>query len=90
MFGITYFPIMNKRGTEMLLGVDPLGINIYDKSDKLTPKITFPWSEIKKISHNKDKFKVSSIFSGPISDKNSIRIEWKSVAFYLFHFSRQT
>jgi hypothetical protein len=31
MFGITYFPIMNKRGTEMLLGVDPLGINIYDK-----------------------------------------------------------
>ena len=58
MFGITYFSIMNKKGTEMLLGVDPMGINIYDKGDRLSPKITFPWSEIKKISHNKDKFKV--------------------------------
>ena len=61
MFGIAYFAIINKRGTEMLLGVDPLGINIYDKSNKLTPKITFPWSEIKKISYSKDKFKVTSI-----------------------------
>jgi len=58
MFGISYFAIMNKRGTETLLGVDPLGINVYDKSNKLTPKITFPWSEIKKISYSKDKFKV--------------------------------
>jgi hypothetical protein len=48
MFGISYFPFMNARGTEMLLGVDPLGINVYDKSDRLTPKLTFPWSEIKK------------------------------------------
>ena len=61
MFGIANFAIINKRGTEMLLGVDPLGINIYDKSNKLTPKITFPWSEIKKISYSKDKFKVISI-----------------------------
>jgi len=34
MYGITYFEITNKKGTELLLGVDALGINIYEKSDK--------------------------------------------------------
>lgn len=58
MFGVTYFPIFNKKGTEMLLGVDALGINVYEKNNKLAPKISFPWSEIKKISHSGDKFKV--------------------------------
>ena len=58
MFGVNYFAIYNKKGTEMYMGVDALGINIYDKNDKLTPKISFPWSEIKKISHSGDKIKV--------------------------------
>ena len=34
------------------------GINVYDKSNKLAPKISFPWSEIKNISHTAEKFKV--------------------------------
>jgi hypothetical protein len=34
MYGVTYFEIKNKKGTELLLGVDALGLNIYDKSDK--------------------------------------------------------
>jgi FERM central domain len=34
MYGVTYFEIKNKKGTELLLGVDALGLNIYDKTDK--------------------------------------------------------
>ena len=34
MFGITYFAVMNSKGSEVLLGVDALGINFYDVTDK--------------------------------------------------------
>jgi len=34
MYGITYFEIRNKKGTELLLGVGALGVNIYENSDK--------------------------------------------------------
>ena len=52
MFGINYFSVYNVKGTEVLLGVDALGINVYEKNNKLAPKISFPWSEIKKIAHS--------------------------------------
>jgi len=34
MYGVSYFDIKNKKGTELILGVDALGLNIYEKSDK--------------------------------------------------------
>lgn len=34
MYGITYFDIKNKKGTDLWLGVDALGINVYEKQDK--------------------------------------------------------
>ena len=34
MYGISYFEIRNKKGTELLLGVGALGVNIYENSDK--------------------------------------------------------
>lgn len=34
MYGVNYFEIKNKKGSELFLGVDALGINIYDKDDK--------------------------------------------------------
>jgi hypothetical protein len=34
MYGITYFKITNKNKTELYLGVDALGLNIYDRRDK--------------------------------------------------------
>lgn len=34
MYGINYFEIKNKKGTELWLGVDALGLNIYEKDDK--------------------------------------------------------
>uniref|UniRef100_A0A673BWQ2 Moesin b n=1 Tax=Sphaeramia orbicularis TaxID=375764 RepID=A0A673BWQ2_9TELE len=61
MYGVNYFSIKNKKGSELWLGVDALGLNIYDKKDKMTPKIGFPWSEIRNISFNDKKFVIKPI-----------------------------
>nr|XP_053641831.1 moesin/ezrin/radixin homolog 1-like isoform X2 [Cherax quadricarinatus] len=61
MYGVNYFDIKNKKGTELWLGVDALGLNIYEKDDKLTPKIGFPWCEIRNISFNDRKFVIKPI-----------------------------
>ncbi|XP_067143029.1 moesin/ezrin/radixin homolog 1-like isoform X3 [Centruroides vittatus] len=61
MYGVNYFDIKNKKGTDLWLGVDALGLNIYEKEDKLTPKIGFPWSEIRNISFNDRKFVIKPI-----------------------------
>lgn len=61
MYGVNYFDIRNKKNTELWLGVDALGLNIYEKDDKLTPKIGFPWSEIRNISFNDRKFIIKPI-----------------------------
>lgn len=34
MYGINYFEIRNKKGTLLWLGVDALGLNIYEYEDK--------------------------------------------------------
>ena len=46
---------------QLWLGVDALGLNIYEKEDRLTPKIGFPWSEIRNISFNDRKFVIKPI-----------------------------
>ncbi|XP_052807573.1 radixin-like isoform X2 [Mya arenaria] len=56
MYGVNYFEIKNKKGTDLLLGVDALGLNVYEFSDRLTPKVGFPWSEIRNISFSDKKF----------------------------------
>lgn len=61
MYGVNYCNIKNKKGTELWLGVDALGLNIYEFEDKLTPKIGFPWSEIRNISFNDKKFVIKPI-----------------------------
>uniref|UniRef100_A0A673N6C7 Ezrin-like n=1 Tax=Sinocyclocheilus rhinocerous TaxID=307959 RepID=A0A673N6C7_9TELE len=61
MYGVNYFDIKNKKGTQLWLGVDALGLNIYEKEDKLSPKIGFPWSEIRNISFNDKKFTIKPI-----------------------------
>lgn len=33
MFGINYFDIENKKGTKLALGIDALGINVYERDD---------------------------------------------------------
>jgi len=61
MYGVNYFEIKNKKGTELWLGVDALGLNIYEKEDKMTPRIGFPWSEIRNISFNDKKFVIKPV-----------------------------
>ena len=70
MYGVNYFSIKNKKGTELWLGVDALGLNVYAKDDQLTPKIGFPWSEIRNISFNDKKFVIKPIDRrAPVSAK---------------------
>ncbi|CAH0595247.1 unnamed protein product [Chrysodeixis includens] len=61
MYGVNYFAIKNKKDTELYLGVTALGLNIYEKDNKLTPKTTFPWSEIKHISFDDKKFVIKFV-----------------------------
>ena len=34
MFGINYFDIKNKKGTQLTLGVDAMGLNVYERDNK--------------------------------------------------------
>ena len=34
MYGVNYFEIKNKKGSDLWLGVDALGLNIYEYEDK--------------------------------------------------------
>uniref|UniRef100_A0A915J930 Moesin/ezrin/radixin homolog 1 n=1 Tax=Romanomermis culicivorax TaxID=13658 RepID=A0A915J930_ROMCU len=61
MYGVSYFEISNKKTTPLWLGVDALGLNIYEKNDRLSPKIGFPWSEIRNISFNDKKFVIKPV-----------------------------
>ncbi len=38
-----------------------VGLNIYDKEDRLSPKIMFPWSEIRNISFDDKKFIIKTV-----------------------------
>lgn len=56
----------NKKNTDLWLGVDALGLNIYERDNRLNPKVNFPWNEIKNISF-KDKKVSSFLFESKIS-----------------------
>ncbi|XP_018309184.1 PREDICTED: merlin isoform X2 [Trachymyrmex septentrionalis] len=61
MYGVNYFPISNKKETDLWLGVTALGLNIYEKENKLAPKTTFTWSEIRHISFDDKKFIIKPV-----------------------------
>ncbi|XP_035727773.1 merlin-like isoform X1 [Vespa mandarinia] len=61
MYGVNYFPISNKKETNLWLGVTALGLNIYEKENKLAPKTTFTWSEIRHISFDDKKFVIKPV-----------------------------
>jgi chemotaxis protein histidine kinase CheA len=56
MYGVTFFKIRNRKGSELLLGVTALGIDIYKTEDRLNPQISFPWAEIKNLKFKDRKF----------------------------------
>lgn len=61
MYGVNYFQIQNKRDSDLWLGVDALGLSIYERDNRLAPKINFPWSEIKNISFKDKKFTIKAV-----------------------------
>lgn len=50
MYGIGYYGIQNDNGTNLWLGISAVGINVYEEENKLVPKVSFMWSEIRNIS----------------------------------------
>lgn len=34
MYGVNYFDIKNKKGTDLTLGIDALGINVFERGDR--------------------------------------------------------
>lgn len=50
MYGVNYFEIRNKKGTELWLGVDALGLNIYEKDDKYVHLKT--WERLFHVMYN--------------------------------------
>ncbi|XP_064392679.1 merlin-like isoform X2 [Halichondria panicea] len=56
MYGVNYFEIKNKKGTQLWMGVDAFGLNIYEQDDQLSPKISFPWGEITNVEYHGKKF----------------------------------
>ncbi|XP_031705105.1 merlin isoform X2 [Anarrhichthys ocellatus] len=61
MYGVNYFLIRNKKGTGLLLGVDALGLHIYEPDNRLTPKCSFPWNEIRNISYSDKEFTIKPV-----------------------------
>uniref|UniRef100_A0A8C6EW65 NF2, moesin-ezrin-radixin like (MERLIN) tumor suppressor n=1 Tax=Marmota marmota marmota TaxID=9994 RepID=A0A8C6EW65_MARMA len=59
--GRSLLTVQNKKGTELLLGVDALGLHIYDPENRLTPKISFPWNEIRNISYSDKEFTIKPL-----------------------------
>ncbi|KXJ12963.1 merlin [Exaiptasia diaphana] len=56
MYGISYFDIKNQKGTPLCLGINSHGMSVYEKENKLSPRISFPWNETKNISFHNKKF----------------------------------
>lgn len=40
------------------MGVDAFGLNIYEQDDQLSPKISFPWGEIRNVEYHGKKVNV--------------------------------
>ncbi|XP_035812151.1 ezrin-like [Amphiprion ocellaris] len=65
MFGVTYFEIKDKTGTDMWLGIDALGLSVYGKLNRLSPNLRLPWTQLSNISYTKAELRIKML------DKNA-------------------
>lgn len=56
----------NKKGTKLWMGVDAFGLNIYEQDDQLSPKISFPWGEIRNVEYHGKKVFLSGMFTSSL------------------------
>lgn len=61
MYGVNYFSIVNKKESKLWLGVTAVGLSVYEENNKLIPKISFPWNEIKNIAYDDKKFTIKPV-----------------------------
>ena len=73
-YGVNYYGVVNKNNTQVLLGIDALQISIYDKNNKLSPTLGFPWSEINQIKTSKDN-KIILYLTDKTSSKMTMRCD---------------
>ena len=57
------FSPQNKKGSQLWMGVDAFGLNIYEQDDRLSPKITFPWGEIRNVEYHGKKVQPSILMT---------------------------
>ncbi|CAD6190444.1 unnamed protein product [Caenorhabditis auriculariae] len=68
MYGILYYPICNKKETDLHLGISAQGLGIYKGGNRITPRPFFSWSEIKNIQFKSKK----RLFHMKTVDKSTI------------------
>ncbi|MEE6469774.1 hypothetical protein FKM82_008764 [Ascaphus truei] len=62
MYGMNYFPISQaKNDSGILLGVDAKGIHLYSKNNRISPLNSFKWGDIRNISYNEKKLRITPI-----------------------------
>ena len=61
IYQVTYFEILKKDGRKLYLGINALGLKIYQKTDILELKGAIPWSEIRNMSLDGRKFAIKFI-----------------------------
>ncbi|KAG8451796.1 hypothetical protein GDO86_003842 [Hymenochirus boettgeri] len=62
MYGMNYFPISQANNdSDILLGVNAKGIHIFSNNDKIIPSKSFKWGDIRNISSNDKKLKITPI-----------------------------
>lgn len=52
---MVFIILQNKKGTQLWLGVDAFGLNIYNHDNRISPKISFPWGEIRNVEYHGKK-----------------------------------
>ncbi|KAF3695462.1 Merlin Moesin-ezrin-radixin-like protein Neurofibromin-2 Schwannomin [Channa argus] len=68
MYGVNYFLIrVSQCCFAISLQMDALGLHIYEPDNRLTPKCSFPWNEIRNISYSDKEFTIK-----PLDKKTSV------------------
>ncbi|CAI4222224.1 unnamed protein product [Auanema sp. JU1783] len=66
MYGVLFYPICNKKETDLHLGISAQGLGIYKGSNRITPRPFFSWSEIKNISFSRGRFVMKTMDNSTI------------------------
>eukprot|EP00051_Salpingoeca_urceolata_P001249 m.39564 g.39564 ORF g.39564 m.39564 type:complete len:1241 (+) comp11285_c0_seq1:36-3758(+) len=57
-FAMQYFDIKNKKGTSLVMGVNPHGLYIYRLEKNSRPMVTFSWAECSELAFTEKKFTI--------------------------------